>query len=166
MIIGSFTKLLQAVCDTFADRTKYMREATETLKALLQGDCNVDSISWEEAGNEFSKLPLDVLLPKYQEVVSIMITTCKRFAEELQSIPQTSSSQVAFRNGEMFLIVGLLQAFLLSPQGPVDPAEKQNILLTYSEQEVCTVSGVFPLRTLTPVSHAYINRNWVREAGD
>lgn len=45
-------------------------------------------------------------------------------------------SQHAFHNGLALVHVGLLQAFLLAPVGPVDPAEKKAVKLEYLKEEV------------------------------
>ena len=136
MAIGSFSKLLQAVTGAFVKDTKNIAEFAEVLKSCW---CEYESVGdklWKNAEREMLGLSLEILQPMYQEVVSALFGSCKHCVKEIRNKCNGTPGQVVYRNGEMFLLGGLLQTFLLSPQGPVDPAEKQNFLLGYAEEEV------------------------------
>ena len=141
MAIGSFTRLLRAVADVFENEVNNTVKLTEVLKSCLYENGLVGDDLWANAECEIAAIPLEVLLPKYQQVVHALFKSCKQCLEEMQSGFNGPAGNVANINGEMFLFGGLLQTFLLSPQGPVDPAEKQNFLLKYAEEEVTIPSS-------------------------
>ena len=55
-----------------------------------------------------------------------------------QQFDKSHHWKVLFNLGRCWTIVGMLEAFLLAPQGPVDPAHKLAVQLEHSEDQVCT----------------------------
>ena len=133
LAVGNFIRLLEALRRVFVNEAKQFAEDIMCLKLLLTKEEAIDDVLLENFTSKITSLPLEVLLPKYQEVVSALMTSCRHRSEGTENV---SVRKLAFRNGEIFMLGGLLQTFLLAPQGPVDPAEKQQFQLTYAEQEV------------------------------
>ena len=139
LAVGNFMRLLETLGRVFVNNANQFAEDIMCLKLLLTKKEAIDDVLWENLTSEITRLPLAALLPNYQEVVSVLMTSCKRCLEGTEKAPVR---RLAFRNGEIFMLAGLLQTFLLAPQGPVDPAEKQQFQLTYAEQEVSLISKI------------------------
>ena len=139
LAVGNFMRLLEVLGRVFVNDAKQFAEDIMSLKLLLTKKEAIDDVLWENLTSEITSLPLEVLLPNYQEVVTALMTSCKRCSEGIENAPVR---KLAFRNGEIFMLAGLLQTFLLAPQGPVDPVEKQQFQLTYAEQEVSLISKI------------------------
>ena len=133
LVVGNIIRLLQAVGAFFGNEEDIFSESMRCLKQLLMTEEVTDETQWKNFENEVTSLPLAVMVPNYQEVASTLVTSCRLCSDEIKSSPVRN---MAFRNGELFIIGGLLQTFLLAPQGPVDPAKKRQFQLTYAEQEV------------------------------
>ena len=82
-------------------------------------------------------------------IVSKVILVC--FLDQIGSGRNESSGSVClkeeqswiedmFTQGKTWFYIGLLQTFLLAPQGPVDPAHKQAVKLKYMQEQVCTAA--------------------------
>ncbi len=93
---------------------------------------------WQAAGTELQSLPLSVLVPQYTKLLKKTLEVLKKCFSHThtQSPGDRNLIHAAIDNGQTFIHIGLMQTYLLAPQGPVDPAEKQTILLQYTEQEV------------------------------
>lgn len=130
-LIGSFTRLISATVVTMPEaHQSEAREAFESLPAMLMSEKADMDANIHEA---LSHVSLTALFPEFGTIA----TRCMAAIKGCSSLVRHQGTLLKqFMLGEAWTYAGLLQSFLLAPQGPVDPAEKQFVKLVYFRQEV------------------------------
>ncbi len=126
----------QAVPTECVNTDSLLCHLRDSMKYSQEGSRNDDV--WDATRIELEGLPLSVLVPEYTEVLKRTLCVIKKCLPHvfIQNSTNLNSDDAAVDNGQAFIHLGLMQTYLLAPQGPVDPAEKQTILLQYAQQEV------------------------------
>lgn len=130
-LIGTFARLMSATVITMPEMHQPdAREVFESLPAMMtsqQGDMDVNFHT------ALSHTNLAALFPDFGPIATRCLASIKECSMLLET-RETLLQQCML--GEAWTYAGLLQAFLLAPQGPVDPAEKLAVKLDYFRQEV------------------------------
>ena len=97
---------------------------------------------------------VDPLFPEFNQVLTPCLMTygecVNHFKSEQEKNTDIFSQMISL--GQFLAYAGLLQAFLLAPQGPVDPAHKVAVKLEYTKQEVSLLCFEFLPLSSCPVA--------------
>ena len=132
MLIGSFVRVMTASVVTMSEAHQSdAREAFLSLPTKLTSDqADIDDTTFHAA---LHRANVTALFPEFSSVA----TRCLASIREYNSLVNGNARlQQQCMLGEAWTNAGLLQTFLLSPQGPVDPVEKLAVKLEYFQQEV------------------------------
>ena len=132
LVVGSLQRLLSALSKCLHGDQK---ECPQLDTLVNQLSTHEPDISHDVNLAELSVY--DVLLPNFVDVTKATIAAVQPVLQHCSQSGQSEDvTESAFENGKAMVHVGLLQSFLLAPQGPVDPAQKKAVQLEYARQEV------------------------------
>ena len=130
-LVSSFTRLVSATVATMPEtHQSEAREAFESLPAMLASQKADPSTSFHDA---LSHASVAVLCPEFGAIATRCVATiqeCSALADHQGALLKQC------KLGEAWTYTGLLQSFLLVPQGPVDPVEKIMLKLSNFTKEV------------------------------
>ena len=130
-LVSSFTRLVSATVATMPEtHQSEAREAFESLPAMLASQKVDPSTSFHDA---LSHASVAVLCPEFGAIATRCVATiqeCSALADHQGALLKQC------KLGEAWTYTGLLQSFLLVPQGPVDPVEKIMLKLSNFTKEV------------------------------
>ena len=80
----------------------------------------------------------DLMSPIFPEFDNILKSVAEAYKLSFSKVNEDSASPFdrLISLGNLLALAGMLQAFLLAPQGPVDPVQKVAVKLEYAKQEV------------------------------
>ena len=127
-LTGSMQQLLTAIT-SHVDRNLTQIQNHELVETFIgsTGDLEM-TLSGLDLGQ------LNVLMPNFEAVFKASLVAARTCMHQHKT---ATANQQAFDCGKALLHMGLLQTFLLAPQGPVDPAQKKAVKLEYAREEVC-----------------------------
>ncbi|XP_074663211.1 midasin-like [Tubulanus polymorphus] len=161
-LFQSLAKFVWSNASLVSDEIVDLRSCDENLikiilKRLLSALSNLSpDISCHETEQAYNSI--DDYVAVIEEIAKSEVLPT-RMIDMLNTILQCMSKSVTlpdpmkrlYECGKLWSYVGLLQTLLLAPQGPVDPAEKQAIKLTYTNEQI----GEIDMNLMT--------RNWANK---
>ena len=141
LLLATFRRLFLATCAILPDDSA--SEVRKCLCLITDTDSlnkNIDVIFDTLRHQVTQAASLNILLPNSENVISKCLSSVYKCIKVILCEPIRGQEPVWVQQnmlGEAWAYTGLLQSFLLAPQGPVDPAEKKTIMLKYTNQEVC-----------------------------
>ena len=134
MVIGTFVQLMSATVVTMSEAHQSdAREVFSSLPTKLSSNqADFDDSTFQAA---LHRANLTALFPEFSSVATRCLVSIREYND---SVNTDAMLQQQCMLGEAWTNAGLLQTFLLAPQGPVDPVEKLAVKLEYFRQEVRT----------------------------